>query len=217
VGSVCVGEGGVVGWAYLVPAPGATPTQRHGGLPTCDEGDAPLAARRHAAAQTPRRTGIWAVRLHAAVQPSRSGRVCGGVCVCVGGVGLCLHAAMGTRAGRDSKQKVKSTQTLLKNSRYTQPYGTCLCYKVCVQVQGASNCTHGVKQCMKCFVFVCVCVCVCWAQHAASTHRRLPRSLRKTCGPPHVPPRPWRPSTARDGICGTDAKRVAVGVRANRG
>jgi hypothetical protein len=25
-----------------------------------------------------------------------------------------------------------ASQTLLKNSRYTQPYGTCLCYKVCV-------------------------------------------------------------------------------------
>ncbi len=34
-----------------------------------------------------------------------------------------------------------ASQTLLKNSRYTQPYGTCLCYKVCVQVQGAANCT----------------------------------------------------------------------------
>jgi hypothetical protein len=46
-----------------------------------------------------------------------------------------------------------ASQTLLKNSRYTQPYGTRLCYKVCVQVQGAANCTHGVRQCMKCFVF----------------------------------------------------------------
>jgi hypothetical protein len=50
-----------------------------------------------------------------------------------------------------------ASQTLLKNSRYTQPYGTCLCYKVCVQVQGAANCTHGVRQCMKCFVFVRLC------------------------------------------------------------
>jgi hypothetical protein len=40
-----------------------------------------------------------------------------------------------------------ASQTQLKNSRYTQPYGTCLCYKVCVQVQGAANCTHGVRQC----------------------------------------------------------------------
>jgi hypothetical protein len=49
-----------------------------------------------------------------------------------------------------------TSQTLLKNSRYIQPYGACLCYKGCVQVQGASNCTHGVRQCMKCFVFACV-------------------------------------------------------------
>ncbi len=54
-----------------------------------------------------------------------------------------------------------ASQTLLKNSRCTQPYGACLCYKVCVQVQGAANCTHGVRQCMKCAVFVCLCVCVC--------------------------------------------------------
>jgi hypothetical protein len=47
---------------------------------------------------------------------------------------------------------------LLKNSRYTQPYETCLCYKVCVQVHGAANCTHGVRQCMKCFVLVRLCV-----------------------------------------------------------
>ncbi len=47
-----------------------------------------------------------------------------------------------------------ASQTLLKNSRYTQPYGTRPCYKVCVQVQGAANCTNGVRQCMKCFVFV---------------------------------------------------------------
>jgi hypothetical protein len=30
----------------------------------------------------------------------------------------------------------RASQTLLKNSRYTQPYGTCLCNKVCGQVQG---------------------------------------------------------------------------------
>jgi hypothetical protein len=51
-----------------------------------------------------------------------------------------------------------ASQTLLKNIRYTRPYGTCLCYKVCVQVQGAANCTHGVRQYIKCFVFVCLCV-----------------------------------------------------------
>jgi hypothetical protein len=28
---------------------------------------------------------------------------------------------------------------LLKNSRYTKPYGACVCYKVCVYVQGASD------------------------------------------------------------------------------
>jgi hypothetical protein len=44
-----------------------------------------------------------------------------------------------------------ASQTLLKNSMHTQPYGTCLCYKVCVQVQGASDCTHGVGQCMRCW------------------------------------------------------------------
>jgi hypothetical protein len=44
-----------------------------------------------------------------------------------------------------------ASQTLLKNSSKTQPYGTCVCYKVCVPVQGASNCTYGV---------LCVCVCV---------------------------------------------------------
>jgi hypothetical protein len=48
-----------------------------------------------------------------------------------------------------------ASQTLLKNrdSRYTQPYGTCLCYKVCVQVQGAAYCTHHyVRQCVKCYM-----------------------------------------------------------------
>ncbi len=49
----------------------------------------------------------------------------------------------------------RASLTLLKNSRYTQPYGACLRYKVCVQVQpeGASDCTHGVERCMKCFVW----------------------------------------------------------------
>jgi hypothetical protein len=46
-----------------------------------------------------------------------------------------------------------ASQALLKNSRYTQPYGTCLCYKVSLQVQGASNCTYGVRHCKKCCVF----------------------------------------------------------------
>jgi hypothetical protein len=32
-----------------------------------------------------------------------------------------------------------ASQMILKNSRYTQPYGTCLCYKVCVQVQVVSQ------------------------------------------------------------------------------
>ena len=39
-----------------------------------------------------------------------------------------------------------ASQTQLKNSRYTQPYETCLCYDVCVQVPGAAECgaaVHG--------------------------------------------------------------------------
>ncbi len=36
------------------------------------------------------------------------------------------------------------SQTLLRTSRYTQPYGTCHCFKVCALGQDASSCTQGV-------------------------------------------------------------------------
>jgi hypothetical protein len=52
-----------------------------------------------------------------------------------------------------------ASQSLLKNSRYTRPYGTCLCYKVCVQVQGASK-LH--PRCQAMYEVLCVlCVFVC--------------------------------------------------------
>jgi hypothetical protein len=63
-----------------------------------------------------------------------------------------------------------ASQTHMRNSRHTQSYGTCLCYNACVLVQGASNTTQGVRQCVKRYV------CMCECRHAS--HQRCGRDRR---------------------------------------
>jgi hypothetical protein len=48
-----------------------------------------------------------------------------------------------------------ASQTPLRNSRYSQPYGTRPCYKMCVLVHSATHCTHSARG--NGSLFGCVC------------------------------------------------------------